>query len=129
MHGCENYTVLSDADRAQGNVLPNQLCDWNLETGWYRFQGAAGDRMLDKCVFRLMPRCVIYAPSWLNDPHPTVTDGVVTRKVCYHGPRSCCDWDNIIKVKNCSSYYVYKLQKTRNGCYRYCGNADSSKLH
>ena len=135
--GCINYTVLSEADRAQGNTLPNIIkCDDNLVTGWYRFQGAAGDRMPDKCV--LMNRCGTVHPGWLNGTHPTVAEGVVTRKVCYYGwdtwwhsrfSGHCCYYSNLIKVKNCSSYYVYELQ-TLPTCYlRYCGNAGAGKLH
>ena len=124
--GCKSYTVLSEADRAQGNVLQNNLrCDDNLVTGWYRFQGAAGERMADKCV--LMYRCGTEHPGWLDGTHPTVVEGVVTRRVCYTGGDSCCFSSNAIKVKNCSSYYVYELQKPLYCNRRYCGNAGTGK--
>ena len=131
MDACNNYTILSGADRAQGNTLQNNLkCDRDLIKGWYRFHGAAGDRMADKCV--LQYRCSTYQPGWLNGTHPTVAEGAVTRKVCYSGYSSCCSRSNIIKVKNCSSYYVYELQ-TPPYIYRffprYCGNAGAGKLH
>ena len=128
MDGCTNYTVLSEADRAQGNAQPpHNRNDSGLVTGWYRFQGAAGDRMPDKCV--LMYRCGTVYPGWLNGSHPTVAEGVVTRTVCY-SPWRGCRWDsNIIKVKNCSSYYVYELPKTPDQYTRYCGNAGAGKLH
>ena len=127
MDGCKNYTVLSGADRAQGNAVMNSLCDNNLTTGWYRFQGAAGDRMPDKCV--LAYRCGTTLPGWLSGAHPTVDEGVVIRKVCYSRPYSCCTWTNNIKVKNCSAFYVYELQKPRTCSLRYCGNAGAGKLH
>ena len=42
--GCKNYTVLSEADRAQGHIVinaSNYRCDRDdLVPGWYRFQGA-----------------------------------------------------------------------------------------
>ena len=124
--GCINYTVLSEADRAQGNAQPpHNRGDDGLVTGWYRFQGAAGDRMPDKCV--LMYRCGTNCPGWLNGAHPTVAEGVVTRTVCYNFGFGC-DESSIIKVKNCSSYYVYKLQRTHYRS-RYCGNAGAGKLH
>ena len=127
--GCTNYTVLSESGRAQRNTLQNNLkCDDNLVTGWYRLQGAAGDRMPDKCV--LMYRCGTRSPGWLQGTHPTDAEGVVTRKVCYHYGSNCCSYSNIIKVKNCSSYYVYELQKPPTCDLRYCGNAvDAGKLH
>ena len=123
--GCTNYTALSEADRAQGNAQPPyNRTDLDLLTGWYRFQGAAGDRMLDKCVPK--NRCGTEKPVWLNGAHPTVAEGVVTRTVFYSGYRSSCWASNIIKVKNCNSYYVYELQRTG---FRYCGNVIAGKLH
>jgi len=125
--GCTNYTVLSEADRAQGNAEPpHNRNDESLVPGWYRFQGAAGDQMPDKCV--LTYRCGTRFPGWLNGKHPTVAEGVVTRQVCYSVFHDCCYWNNIIKVKNCNSYYVYELQGTCS-YHRYCGNAGAGKLH
>ena len=126
--GCTNYTVLSEADRAQGNAEPpHNKFDRGLVTGWYRFQGAAGDRMPDKCV--LVYRCGTVFPGWFNGSHPTVAEGVVTRQVCYTHYSDCCSISNIIKVKNCSSYYVYELQRTPYWVSRYCGNAGAGKLY
>ena len=127
--GCTNYTVLREADRAQGNAEPpHNKSDEDLVTGWYRFQGAAGDRMPDKCV--LMYHCGTKYPGWLNGSHPTVAEGEVTRKVCYTDYSHCWWRSNIIKVKNCSSYYVYELQRTTYWRpSRYCGNAGAGKLH
>ena len=125
--GCRNYAVLDEPDRAQGNVQPpHNRGDNGLVTGWYRFQKAAGDRMPDKCV--LMYRCGTKYPGWLNGAHPTVAEGVVTRTVCHSINSDCCGNSNIIKVKNCSSYYVYELTRTPV-VSRYCGNAGAGKLH
>ena len=127
MDGCTSYTVLSEADRAQGNARPPYYKnDMGLITGWYRFQGAAGDRMPYKCV--LMYHCGAEYPGWFNGAHPTVTEGVVTRTVCYGYEFGCCGHSSIIKVKNCSSYYVYELPRTFS-FFRYCGNAGAGKLH
>ena len=129
MDGCTNYTVLSEADRAQGNARPpHTKQDWNLETGWYRFEGAAGDRMLDKCV--PIDRCGTRHPVWLDGSHPTVAEGVVIRTVCYSLSSDCCKYRTVIKVKNCSSYYVYDLPRTPNvRTARYCGNVIAGKLY
>ena len=125
--GCTNYTVLNEADRAQGNAIGYNNKDRDLVTGWYRFEGAAGDRMPDKCV--LIYRCGTRYPGWLNGSHPTVADGVVTRTVCYSYSIDCCKYNTSIKVKNCnSSYYVYELPRTRISSSRYCGNVIAGKL-
>ena len=133
--GCSNYTVLSESDRAQGHIVintSNYRCDRDdLVPGWYRFQGAAGDRMADKCVPER--HCGTYAPGWLNGTHPTVAEGVVTRRVCYHNHQyhwywrnHCCYWSSNIRVRNCGAFFVYELQKTPYCYLRYCGNGSSA---
>ena len=124
VNGCTNYKVLSEADRAQGNTMYLGVKE-KLKTGWYRFQGAAGDRMPNKCVFRW--RCGSQHPGWLNGMHPTVSEGVVERRVCFSEQESCCVRNETVKVKNCSSYYVYHLQWVHPD-FRYCGNAGAGKL-
>ena len=100
---------------------PPLRCDQrDLAVGWYRFTGAAGDRMPTYCVPK--NRCGTHAPGWLNGSHPSVADGVVTRRVCYHWSNKCCLWKNNIKVKNCGAFFVYELQKTPVCYLRYCGN-------
>ena len=83
--------------------------------------------MPEKCV--LMGCCCATHPGWLNGKHPNVTAGVVTRRVCFSENDSCCWKSNIIKVKNCSGFYVYELQRIPYASFRYCGNAGTCKLH
>ena len=136
--GCNNYTVLSEADRAQGHIVidNNYRCDRDdLVPGWYRFQGAAGDRMADKCV--LEHHCGTQYPGWLNGTHPTVSEGVVSRLVCYphnyyywqrNQSSNCCFFSNNIRVRNCGAFVVYELQKPPDCNLRYCGNGNAGKL-
>ena len=137
--GCSNYTVLSEADRAQGHKVinaSNYKCDRDdLIPGWYRFQGAAGDRMADNCVPE--DHCGTQYPVWLNDTHPTVSEGVVTGIACYpykyyywywHPSSNCCLWIDNIRVKNCGAFFVYELQKPPYCDSRYCGNGRAGKL-
>ena len=134
--GCNNYTVLSEADRAQGHIVinSNYRCDRNdLVPGWYRFQGAAGDRMADKCV--PVYHCGTRYPGWLNGTHPTVSEGVVTRTVCYPEYFSDSYWlsdycvvNNYIRVRNCGAFFVYELHKPPHCDFRYCGNGSAGKL-
>lgn len=124
--GCKHYKVLNGVDRAQGNTFPpHQRCDSNLEPGWYRFQGAAGDRMADTCVSML--HCGTLAPGWLSGVHPTIVDGVVVRKVCYNW-LACCGRSDNIKVQNCGCFFVYELKKPPSCNFRYCGNGSAGKL-
>ncbi|XP_046857656.1 neurogenic locus notch homolog protein 2-like [Xenia sp. Carnegie-2017] len=117
---CRQYQLLNESTRnveyRHGGSLQ---CDFHLTKGWYRFSGGAGTKMPESCVPK--NRCGTHASGWLNGTHPTVDEGIVTRKVCYHWVRMCCDWSNHIKVINCGPYFIYKLVPTF-GCYfRYCG--------
>ena len=129
--GCNNYTVLSEADRAQGHIVINRnyRCDRDdLVPGWYRFQGAAGDRMASKCV--PINHCGTEIPGWLSGAHPTVSEGVVTRGVCFSSLYHCCDWFQNIRVNNCGTYFVYELPRPHSmSCaLRYCGNGGTGKF-
>ena len=130
MDGCNNYTVLSEADRAQRHLVinaSNERCDdYDLVSGWYRFQGAAGYRMADRCV--PLYHCGTAAPGWLSGAHPTVAEGVVTRRVCYHWSNSCCYLHNNIRIKNCTAYFVYELARRYVCNLRYCGNGGTGKF-
>ncbi|XP_074622578.1 uncharacterized protein LOC141880862 isoform X5 [Acropora palmata] len=126
--GCSNHSYLEDSERRQGfyNGYDGYYqCDNNLAFGWYRFRGAAGTQMPTKCVGR--NRCSTHAPGWLNASHPSVEDGIVTAKVCFHWTSGCCTWSTNIRVLNCGGFYVYELRPPP-GCHlRYCGNGGSNQ--
>jgi len=117
---CKNYKNLTDAERKYDYVAGTYpKCDDTLN-GWYRFQGAAGTKMVTTCP--AMYRCGANFPAWLNEDHPTVAEGTVTRKVCIHRLQgACCDESLFIQVKNCSSYFIYKLSYPGVCDTRYCG--------
>ena len=129
--GCNSYTVLSEADRAQGHIVvnaSNYRCDRNdLVPGWYRFQGAAGDRMADKCVPE--NHCGSRTPGWLSGPHPSITEGMVARKACFSSSYSCCFTYQHIRIRNCGAYFVYELPRLYTSCpARYCGNESAGEF-
>jgi len=117
---CKNYQTLTDAERKSDYVTVSSKCDRTLN-GWYRFIGAAGTKMLTTCP--PMGRCGANFPAWLSEDHPTVAEGIVTRKVCIHEFTLCCNSQFYIEVKNCTSYFIYKLTDPWGwGCsVRYCG--------
>ena len=125
MDGCKNYTVVSEAHRLSQN---NGKCRSRyLKTGWYRLRGPVREQIAEKCV--LKGRCGTDFSGWLNHTHPTVTEGVVSRNVCFSGKKFCCVGSHSIKVMNCSSYYVYELQSiVVCKILRSCGNESAGKL-
>ena len=116
---CREYRILNTADR-KITYESGSLCDDRLQQGWYRFEGDAGARIPTTCVPK--NRCGTSFPGWLNGNHPTVADGDVRRQVCFHKNSECCHHGyNNIRVKNCTSYYIYKLLPTAGCNERYCG--------
>jgi len=115
---CRGYNVLNSADR-KDTYTGKHLCDNKLKKGWYRFEGDAGTRMPTTCVNR--GKCGTDWSGWLKGGHPTVADGEVRRKVCFGASPDCCKDRKYITVKNCSSYYLYKLGGTPGCDMRYCG--------
>ena len=121
---CSNYHVLDGFNRSVANTDQKNLrCDQrhlHPLPAWYRFSGEAGYRMPTSCVPKR--RCGTHAPGWLNGSHPTIREGIVTRRVCYHWGSRCCNWKNDIQIQNCGAFYVYRLVKPPVCWLRYCGN-------
>ena len=119
---CQNYQVLSNADRKVTNNARAHLCDNTLGPAWFRFQGDAGTKMPTSCTPQR--RCGTSATGWLNGKHPEKHEGNVTRQVCFHWYSNCCEWSVNIHVQNCSGYYLYYINGTYSGhpCHlRFCG--------
>ena len=119
---CPQYTNLTDADRKYDNgTTDSQKCDDTLN-GWYRFHGDAGSKMMNTCPS--VNECGGHFPAWLNDSHPTVGQGSVRKKVCIRKfePGDCCAASYYTDVRNCGSYFIYRLVPSQFECnFRYCG--------
>ena len=117
---CPQYMNLTAADRKYGpDTTGSPQCDNTLD-GWYRFQGDAGRKMMTTCP--LINKCGATFTAWLSNGHPTVAQGIVTKKVCIRRYQvgNCCDDYLFISVKNCGSYFIYNLLPT-SCSIRYCG--------
>ena len=117
---CQSYRTLSEHNRAR-RYKGGYRCDSSLVKAWYRFTGLAGSKMADTRVAKYY--CGTQAPGYLTGGHPTVAQGIVSRKVCFYWSYSYCRWYRYIRVRNCGAFYVYELSKPPACNLRYCGNS------
>jgi len=119
---CVHHMVLDDDSRRVGFEWTGQhKCDGDLAKGWYRFLN--NKRLSEQCA--KVHSCSTDSPGWLVGGHPSVSAGRVTRKVCFgrKSSSSCpCSTHTYITVRNCGSFYVYKLKPTPGCSLRYCTN-------
>ena len=124
MKECSSYTLLDNQNRNIKYRGGSLLCDNGISTRWYRFVGAAGTQLPTTCVDRKdtkNPICRAQVVAWLNGAHPSVSDGKVTRRVCFSWDGKCCQWNKNIEVINCGLFYIYKLVPAPVCNGRYCG--------
>ena len=119
---CKCYKAIDDPTRYRAFKSGKYTNDRYLPEGWYAF--ITGKQMSTSCC--LQPgNCNTYLQGWLTESHPTVDDGIVSRKVCF-GYFSLfsfpCKYSIYIKVGNCGPFYVFKLKPTPRSRYyaRYC---------
>ena len=119
---CNQYKFLNDSDRRNDFGRGDQKCDRNLKEDWYRFSAGAGTSIATQCI-QGAQRCGTDVPGWMDGANPTVDEGVVSRKVCFSGYHKCCYRNVTINVRNCSSFFVYRLKPLSYCNSRYCGKS------
>ena len=78
-----NYQNLADGTRKYDHITVNSKCDNTLTYGWYRFQEAAGTKMVT--ARPPVNRCDTTFPVWLNGDHPTMAESKVQDKSAFTG--------------------------------------------
>ncbi|KAK1793720.1 hypothetical protein P4O66_001457 [Electrophorus voltai] len=124
---CYHYTVLDQAWRATNFSTKNVACDKRVNwRGWYRlFYRGRSIQMPELCIKK--ERCGTHAPLWLAGGHPSLCDGIVTRRVCGHWNNNCCAFKSPpIKVKACKgNYYVYQFVQPKACHLAYCADVNT----
>ena len=118
---CIRHVIIDDDTRQVDYEDDQHKCDSNLAEGWYRF--ANGKHFNSKCA--RYHYCDTENPGWLIGAHPQPEEGRVSRRVCFGrsaAPSCSCVYQTDIMVRNCGSFYVYKLKPTPACSLRYCTN-------
>ncbi|XP_066433589.1 uromodulin-like isoform X2 [Eleutherodactylus coqui] len=119
---CLKHTALNEPWRSTDNS-GDSYCDKD-KSGWYRFIGAGGIRMPEKCVTG--QNCSTEAPIWINGSHPSPGDGIINLTACAYYNEDCCHWSTAVQVKACPvGYHVYKLSRTPKCPLAYCTDPSS----
>ena len=135
---CTNYRNISEPWRKlkDHDVGENNLhCDeTNVSfdgSTWFRFIGAAGTRLQTAPNALSMQRklpCKTHGVSWINGSHPLVSEGVVSRQICYAYNGVQC-WGSTLthdmNIAACAQndgniFYVYQLTNPKSCEHAYC---------
>ena len=122
---CGSYKSLDNPYRSTGYVaregIDPMICDYDLQTGWYRFVNEVGGKMPETGEGLGRGHCGTIAPIWMRGHHPSNAEGIVTRT-------ACVKFNNLyggcipipIKVKSCTDFFVYHLVATYGCQMAYC---------
>lgn len=123
---CNQYSELGDNSRVWDRITDVKS---DAMEGWYRFSKEAGTELASGCtvtsshlISRMAQPCGAAYRGYMPDRHPSLADGRVSRRVCFSSATSCqCEFFTNIGVRNCGSFYVYRLQPPPIPNSRYCG--------
>ncbi|XP_052266958.1 uncharacterized protein LOC127868852 isoform X2 [Dreissena polymorpha] len=111
----DNITSMGFRNVTNKDCSQNRVTDYRLVRAWYY---AGPDPILTSPPDQLC-RCGANFPIWMNGSLPHPQDGIVSRDTCLKYSTNC-DTRFGIQVKNCGTFYVYKLPPTREDHTAYC---------
>lgn len=120
---CSNNKAINDPYRSAAyrrGTFEIAICDNLLLPGWYRFTSIVGGQMP---TTKPEPHfCGTIAPIWMRGRHPATQGQVLNVTACinYYNRDNGCKFRMIISVKNCGSFFVYKLKASRGCSMAYC---------
>ena len=113
---CDKETVV-----LTGRPVSN---DW-VGASWYRIEGGAGTQLNEQGYDwggvgnANNGRCGTHYGSHMIGGHPTFSEGIVNRSICF-GLSCSNSQDHTIEVTNCNGFFVYKLVGCTTCSFRYC---------
>ena len=148
-----NYRILNETDRKNDYHCPQMR--WPLAKGLVQVYGCGRYKNVSPSrpyitlwdgpppLFPFLPipyplplstpatQARTVATGWLSGSHPTVNQGAVRRRVCFHWAGRDrrrrkydrpCMWSRYIRVLNCTTFLVYELIPIKDDtCVCYCG--------
>lgn len=129
---CTQHRVVNDLSRVWNEK--SEITSENLE-GWVRFESKSGNEIASECrvsktqhVSRISQPCGAKYRGWIVAAHPSVTEGRVSRRVCFSYMDRChCEFYSNIAVRNCGTYFVYNLRQPPFQLAKYCGAPAGSR--
>ena len=129
---CDEYFVLNDPTR-NSEYLGTDYCDkLDLSYGqqspgwqgaaWYRMGEPGGTTIPEEPVE--VNHCNTFNTGWLMGHHPVTAGQTINGKVCFNeiGMHTCDD-EVQIRIKHCTSYYLYYLADVPDCSLRYCSTS------
>ena len=123
--GCGTYEILDDETRkatAGGSIrcdrVSSPACspDWK-GANWYRIMPPAGTQMPEAPTKAF--RCGSKSTGWILGKHPKNKGETVEAKVCVSWGHAC-RWSMKTSIRNCGSFFLYKLPEPSNCTFRFC---------
>ena len=86
---------------------------------WIRFTGSGGAAIPNNPP---QPhQCGTINPGWIDGGHPSQSEGVVNRQLCFVNGTDDCEFDSYeISIRNCGKYYVYRPPNITECSLRLC---------
>ena len=124
---CSIHTLINDRSRSVERIGGRTSSDNGyINNQWYRFVGSGGTMLPTMC--QQPNRCGANYPGWMSGTHPSVSDGIATRRVCFASNLDCCRYKYTVYVRNCGNFYVYRLAKPSFANLRYCVSKVAGKI-
>ncbi|EDO33230.1 predicted protein [Nematostella vectensis] len=119
---CLSYTEINNTQRSVSNKLNSgatALCDYMLQSGWYRFTGETGGEIPTS---KPEPNsCGTVAPIWMRGALPNSTGMVMNVTACIVNVQEGCSRTIDICVEKCEAgFFVYYLRPPFGCSMAYC---------
>ncbi|XP_076438412.1 oncoprotein-induced transcript 3 protein-like isoform X2 [Babylonia areolata] len=118
------YRMLNNSWRSTSNVMERSdydyRCDNNLVEGWYRFFLNGQNAIIPTRCIRSY-HCQTAGPIWVDLQGQSMPDSgeeIQARACALSG--ACCMWYTHITVRNCGSFFVYRVDPLSKCHHAFC---------